>query len=151
MRYTHWVRTRMRRLLTVLLALLVYSLLLTVDGLRFFPQKVVESLFLLWLRFGFSAFVALLFLAIGTLVWLYARNRRVALLLFCFSVAMMMTFAVETGAASGDSLLSMVGGISSVLSVSLFALLLLLFPRNYLSSDSPSSLTTEGELRFHRQ
>src|SRR5438876_1053874 len=83
MRYTHWVRTRMRRLLTVLLALLVYSLLLTVDGLRFFPQKVVESSFLLWLRFGFSALVALLFLAIGTLVWLYARNRHVALLLFC--------------------------------------------------------------------
>ncbi len=138
MRYTHWVRTRMRRLLTVLLALLVYSLLLTVDGLRFFPQKVVESSFLLWLRFGFSALVALLFLAIGTLVWLYARNRHVALLLFCFTFTMMVAFAVETGASSDDSLLSAIGDMSSVLSVFLFALLLLFFPKSYLSSSAVS-------------
>lgn len=138
MKYRHWVRTRMGRLLTVLLALLIYFLLLTVDGLRFFPQGVGGSSFLLWLRFGFSALVALLFLAIGTLVWLYARNRQVALLLFCFTFTMMAAFAVETGASSDDSLLSAIGDMSSVLSVFLFALLLLFFPKSYLSSSAVS-------------
>ena len=153
MRYAYWARTRIGRLLTVLLALLVYCLLLTVDGLRFFPQQIVDSssLFTLWLRFGFSALAALLFLAVGTLVWLYARNRRVALFLFCFSCTMMITFAVETGAASNDSLLSVVGSISGVLSLSLFALLLLLFPKNYFSFGSSSHVVSGGELQSGQQ
>ena len=137
MKYMYWARTRIGRLLAVLLALLAYCLLLTVDAFRFFPQQIVSSssLFFPWLRFGFSALVALLFLAVGTLVWLYARNRRVALLLFCFSCTMMIAFAVETGAASDDPLLSLIGGISSASSLFLFAFLLLFFPKNYLSPD----------------
>jgi len=86
------------------------------------------------MSFGFSAFVALLFLAVGALVWLYARERRVALLLLAFSFTMMMSFAIETGAAlSNDPLLSLIGGMSSALAVLSFSVLLLLFPKNYLS------------------
>lgn len=134
MRYVYWVRTRAGRLLVMLLAMVIYSLLLTLDGLRFFPQAADSSSTLLHVaRFGFSAFVALIFLAVGALVWLYARDRRVALLLFCFSFVMMLSFAVQTGATSNDPLLSTIGDASSAISPYLFLILLLLFPRDYLS------------------
>jgi len=96
------------------------------------------------MRFGFSAFVALLFLAVGTLVWLYARDRRVASLLFSFSFSMMVAFVVQTGANLGDSLLSVVGGISSILSLLQLFVLLLLFPKNYLSLPLQSNLQEDG-------
>lgn len=135
MRYVPWVRVRAGRLLAVLLAIITYLLLLVVDAERYFPQVAnVSPPLLPWAQFGFSAFVALLFLAVGALVWLYARSRRVALLLFGFSFTMMMTFAVETAAVAGDSLLSSIGGISSGLALLLFAALLLFFPKNYFSS-----------------
>jgi len=123
----------------------VYFLLLSVDALRFFPRDVTDfsSLLLPWARFGFSALVALLFLAVGSLVWLYARNRSVALILFSFSFTMMVTFAVQTGAASDDPLLSAIGDSIVSLSLSLFSVLLLLFPRNYLSSSLQSGRESE--------
>ena len=146
MRYVHWARTRVRRLLIILLAIITYFLLLIVDALRYFPQFVSSnsSHWLPWMRFGFSAFVALLFLAVGTLVWLYARDRRVASLLFSFSFSMMVAFVVQTGANLGDSLLSVVGGISSILSLLQLFVLLLLFPKNYLSLPLQSNLQEDG-------
>jgi len=146
MRYVHWARTRIRRLLIILLAIITYFLLLIVDGLRYFPQFVSSnsSYWLPLMRFGFSAFVALLFLAVGTLVWLYARDRRVASLLFSFSFSMMVAFAVQTGANLGDPLLSVVGGISSILSLLQLFVLLLLFPKNYLSLPLQSNLLEAG-------
>ena len=142
MRYVHWARTRIRRLLIILLAIITYFLLLIVDALRYFPQFMSSnsSHWLPWMRFGFSAFVALLFLAVGTLVWLYARDRRVASLLFSFSFTMMVAFVVQTGANFGDPLLSVVGGISSILSLLQLFVLLLLFPKNYLSLPLQSNL-----------
>src|SRR6266702_2251143 len=126
MKYVQWIRTRAGRLLAILLAALTYLLLLTINGLRFFPYETVHhsSLILALMRFGFSAFVALLFLAVGALVWLYARERRVDLLLLAFSFTMMMSFAIETGAAlSNDPLLSLIGGMSSALAVLSFSVL----------------------------
>src|SRR5438874_6357145 len=122
MRYKAWGRARLRRLFAVLFAIGIYVLLLVVDGLRVFPPNGASNapLFLPLISFGFSAFVALLFLAIGTLVWLYARNRRVALLLFCFSFTLMVAFAVLTGAKLNDPLLSAIGAASSPLSLLLF-------------------------------
>src|SRR5712671_1931667 len=108
MKYISWVRFRIGRLLSILLAIIACIFLLTVDGLRFFPQDLANSssLFLTWARFGFSALVALMFLSVGALVWLYARSRNVALFLFCFSFTMMVTFAVQTGALSHDRALA---------------------------------------------
>lgn len=148
MRYVQWARFRFGRLLTVCLAVLAYFLLLILDGQYSFSQKIISDspLFLTWARFSFSAFVALLFLSLGILVWLYARSRRIALLLFCFSFTMMATFTVETGAPLGDPLLSTVAGIGSTLSLSFFAILLLLFPRNYLSLNSISYTTLRNKL-----
>jgi len=145
MRYMAWVRSRSTRLFAILLAVSIYFLLLILDALRYFPHHQASSSFFseAWLSFGFSAFVALMFLAVGSLVWLYARSRLVALLLFCFSFTMMVTFAVETGASLGDLLLSTFGGIGGAWALSLFLALLLLFPRSYLSSQSDA-----GSLRY---
>src|SRR5216684_1755 len=144
MQYLSWARIRTGRLLVILPAVVIYFLLLTVDGLRFFPHIVINSssLFLSWLRFGFSALVALMFLAVGILVWLYARSRFVASLLFSFSFTMMVTFVVQTTAASNDPLFSTISTASGALSLSLFSALLLLFPKNYLSL--PSQLEAES-------
>src|SRR5438477_6283124 len=135
MRYVHWARTRVRRLLIILLAIMIYFLLLIVDALAYFPHFMSNSTpyWLPWMRFGFSAFVALMFLAVGALVWLYARSRLMALLLFCFSFTMTVAFAVQTGAALNDVLFSTIGTVSGSLALLLFSTLLLLFPKNYLS------------------
>ena len=135
MRYVYWARARTGRFLIILLAIITYFFLLMVDALYYFPHFVSNnsSSWLPWMRFGFSSFVALLFLAVGTLVCLYARNRRVALLLFSFSCSMMVAFVVQTGAQLGDSLLSAFGGLGSVLSLFLLSVLLLLFPKDFLS------------------
>jgi len=154
MRYIQWTRTRAGRLLAILLGALIYLLLLTIDGLRFFPYETSHhvSLLLAWMSFGFSAFVALLFLAVGALVWLYARERRVALLLLAFSFTMMMSFAVEAGAALiGDPLLSLIGGMSSGLAVLLFSILLLLFPKNYFLSPIQRSSVPNNRSKSSRQ
>jgi signal transduction histidine kinase len=154
MRYVQWTRTRTGRLLTILLVGLIYLLLLAVDGLRFFPYETSHnvSLLLAWLSFGFSELVALLFLAVGALVWLYTRNRLVALVLFGFTFAMMTTFAMQTGDTSGDPLLSTISVISGALALLLFATLLLLFPRNHfaLSGDQHRSHREQNNILLLR-
>ncbi len=142
MRYLYWARVRAGRLLTVLLAVMIYFLLLTGDAFRFFPRHALN---LALLQFGFSALVALLFLAVGTLVWLYARDRVVALLLFSFSFTLMVSFSVQTAAVANDQLFTGFGTVSSVLSLPLFSILLLLFPRNFLSLRSQLNAESPGE------
>jgi signal transduction histidine kinase len=118
--------------------LLLCLLLLILDAVRVFtrggpglPANPIPPL--LWLRFGYSALVAGLFLAVGCLTFWYARARLVAMLLFCFCFAMAATFAVQTGALENDRVLSAIGAASSALALAPFAVLLLLFPRNYLA------------------
>jgi GAF domain-containing protein len=145
MRYLSWLRIRSTRRLVILIALLVYLILLTWDALYYFPANEKVGAWLPWLTFGFSAFVALMFLAVGTVVWLYARDRYVARFLFCFSLAMMVTFALETGAPS-DNTFSAIAGAASALAMLTLSILLLLFPKNYFSS--PSTPEKEREGRF---
>src|SRR6266446_2728222 len=134
MRYGSWARIRTGRLLVILIAVVLYVLLLIVDGLHFFsPTTSVSPLD--WARFGFSAFIAILYLAVGALVWLFARDRRVAFLLFCFSFTMMVVFAVETAAVqANDARFQTIADIGSPLTLILFSVLLLIFPKNYLAS-----------------
>ena len=137
MRYKSWARMPSVRLLVVITALLLYLLLLSVNGFSFFSRAAAASI-LNWTLFGFSAFVAAMFLAVGALVWLYVRDRRVALLLFLFSFTMMIAFAVETSAGSEGGPSSHVAPFSAVagagvsLALFFFAVLLLVFPRDYL-------------------
>src|SRR6266487_6251954 len=150
MRYVYWPPSRTGRLLIILLAIAIYFFLLAVDALRFFPHALSNTTphWLPWMRYGFSAFVALMFLAVGTLVWLYARSRLVALLLFCFSFTMMVTFTVETDAALNDALpvLSTIGTVATVLALFMLSTLLLLFPKNHLSWRVQSSVDTNNGL-----
>src|SRR6266700_7685741 len=101
------VHTRTWRALVVLVAVLIYAVLLIADGTH---SHFVPSSLYLWLTFGFSAFVALIFLSVGSLVWLYARDRNVAALLFASCCASMVLFVVETAASTDDPLFSMIAG-----------------------------------------
>src|SRR5215469_4396102 len=146
MRYVYWAHVRVGRLLAVVLALLVYLLLLSSEALLFLPRHPSDFPLL----FGFSSLVALLFLAVGALVWLYARDRRVALLLFGYCITTMATFAVEMGSVLNDPLSSAISSAGSVLSLSLFSALLLLFPRNYLFWSQRSDLRSNDRLHLGR-
>ena len=151
MKYMSWVRTRAGRLLVILIALVIYFLLSAMDGIRFFSLDVANAStpFQSWLRFGLAAFIGLIFLAIGALIWLYTRNRAVALLLFCFSFTMMVVFVSSTGAALNDPILSPINNASSPMSLSIFSVLLLLFPRNYLAlASSLDGRPKSGEQRL---
>ncbi|HET9921724.1 MAG TPA: ATP-binding protein [Ktedonobacteraceae bacterium] len=132
-----------RRLYVSAGTLLLYVLLVVMDLSRtFISAKDITSLST-WVYFGCSCVTALLFLAIGNLVWLYARERVVAALLFCFSLAMMVTLAVETGASANDILLSVFGDVGSQLALFFLSVLLLYFPRNYLAW-SPAKIGSAG-------
>lgn len=124
---------RAGRWLLISVASIVCALLLVINALDFFPQA--ENLSTIGLvRFGFSALTALVYLAVGSLVWLFARQRGVARLLFCFSLAMMVTFANETAGNAHGEIFATVTGMSSVLALASFATLLLMFPYDYLAA-----------------
>ncbi len=135
MKYLSWMRFRVGRFLIIFVAFIVYFFLLYIGGLRFFPSTNVNaaSLASFWFLLGFSALISLMFLAVGSLVWLFARDRHVALLLFCWSFTTMITFVLETGAVNNDVISSIFGGVGGSFSLALFAVFLLLFPRDYLS------------------
>lgn len=138
MRYVYWMRIKAGRLLIISLSVILYALLLIVNARHFFPHSALNAspLWLSWVYFGFSMFIALKFLAVGDLVWLYAKNRTIALLLFCFCLLMMVVFAVQTSAILNAPVFSMLSGGAGSLALLLFSILLLLFPKNYLSSPS---------------
>ena len=108
-------------------------LLLLADAFRTY---VIEATFTSLQTFGFATFVAAMYLAVGTLVWLYARDRVTARLMYGVSCAVMIPFALETAAAAGDQFAEAVSSASSSLGLLLFALLLLHFPQNMLSTIS---------------
>jgi signal transduction histidine kinase len=134
-KYTFWLRIKAGRLLVILLAVALYICLVVVDGMRVFPHDPTSNVapWLPWATFGLSSFVALMFLAVGSLVWVYARNRTIAFLLFGFSCTMTMAFAAQAGASLGDPLLSAIGAIGADLSLFLLAILLFFFPSKFSS------------------
>jgi signal transduction histidine kinase len=155
MKYIYRSRVKTKRLFVIIGAFLCYLLLILVDGWSTFPQGINTASPFLWMWFGSSVLIALLFLTIGSLVWRYARNRFIALLLFCFSFTMMVTFVVETGATVDDPLLSALGSVSSQFALFLLSALLLLFPRNYLawppSKEMPTSKASNGQRIYDRR
>ncbi|HZR44068.1 MAG TPA: ATP-binding protein [Ktedonobacteraceae bacterium] len=133
MRYLYWTHLRKRRLFVILFATVVDLLLLSLNAQYAFMHYTANISSSLWIFFGFSALTSLMFLSIGSLVWLYARNRPVALILFSFSMSMMVLFSSETGSALGNVPFEVLTGSCSLLAIPLFSTLLLLFPRNHLS------------------
>src|SRR2546428_8641085 len=98
-----WPRVKVNRLLAVLLAMLIFVLLVSLQTQLVFQQGAtsVFQQVQLWSQFCVTILVALIFLAVGALVWLYARDRRVALILFGFCSTMMVTFAALGGGSIG--------------------------------------------------
>lgn len=153
MKHISWARGRRGRFLGIIVALACYIFLLSFDASRSFPLALSNNSvpsWLTWLRFGFSAFVAFIFLAVGALVWLYARSRQVAMVLFGLSFAMMITFTVQTGAKLNDLLLSVIGLGSSGAALFLFSALLLVFPRNFLAFPTSGEVVEPQKVLFKR-
>src|ERR1700738_1485255 len=124
--------TRIKRRFIVPLLLICYGGLFLLDGHAFFARTVSsQSSIVLWKQLGFSALSAFLFIAVGTLVWLYARNRSVAWLLLCFCSSMMVSFIVSPAAKENDPTFSAIGTVSSGYALVAFSLLLLFFPHNF--------------------
>jgi signal transduction histidine kinase len=119
-----------------------YGGLIFLDARAFLARSVsFMPLVASWKQLGFSALSAFLFLAIGTLVWLYARNRTVAWLLFGFCSAMALSFAVSPAAKENDPTFSAIGSISSGYALLAFSVLLLFFPYNFWDAPNASRVT----------
>lgn len=135
------IRARLWRYLVILFTLLIFVALMAIDAQNFLVRSSGHGFFMLdMLRFSFSLLVSLTFLSVGAPVWLFARERRVAFLLFCFSFTIMLSFALQIVAGPSDRLLSAITNSGAALSLSLFATLLLYFPVNhYAISDEQAS------------
>ncbi len=128
--------TFLYRLLVVCVATIVLLLVLLGDAL-YTPLLHVRLI-----RLGFDTFVAVMFLALGTLVWLYARDRITARLMYGVTCAVMLTFALETATAAGNLFAQAISGACSSLALLLFALLLLHFPQDVFATFSQNQVLT---------
>jgi len=135
---SHGCGGRARRWLLIAPGALLCGLLLIVNALQYFAAGANP---LSLARFGFSACTPLVYLAVGSLVWLFARQRRVSFLLFGFSLAMAVTFANETAGGLHLAWFTAATGISVVAALASFAILLLNFPYNYLAPPLACSQT----------
>lgn len=138
----YWIQARVKRLFVILGVLLIYLFLLIVNTELLVRHYEVSSISLLWLSFSFSTFTALVFLCVASLVWLYVRERRIAIVLFSFSFFMMLALVNESG-SSYSGVLELISAISSTCLLPLLALLLLIFPKNHLFF--PRNSQREGE------
>lgn len=119
---------RTKNALIILLVVLICATLFLLDASRYFAQRDHTLIF-----FSFSVLIALLFLTIGIVVWLYSLRRGVAKLMGGFCVGIAATFLVQTGAQGGDALLLTISSISSAFAVLCLFGLFLLFPHNILA------------------
>ncbi|BCL84035.1 hypothetical protein ccbrp13_65000 [Ktedonobacteria bacterium brp13] len=113
---------KMRRILVVIFAFIIYIALLTDTNLA-----AISSGQILHVYFATSALSALIFLSVGSFVWLYASDRRVALSLLGFCFALMVTFSVENRSPD-DRILICLGEIGSVGAILCLSYLLIVFP-----------------------
>ncbi len=137
MKHGVWKRFRANRLAVILGALIVFFVLAFVDAEQTFSHITAFHSFLLpvWVSFGFSLTVALIFITVGSLIWFYSHDRQVSFLLFAFSCAMMITFELETASSvilPNTQLIPALSGLTSSLALILFAAILLAFPKNHL-------------------
>jgi len=113
---------KMRRTLVVVFSFIIYIALLTDTNLA-----AISSGQVLHVYFATSALSALIFLSVGSFVWLYASDRRVALSLLGFCFALMVTFSVENRSPD-DRILICLGEIGSVGAILCLSYLPIVFP-----------------------
>jgi len=137
MKHGFWMRFRANRLVIIFCVFLLYIVLAFANAQQTFlhPTAFHALALPIWLSFGFSLSIALIFLAVGSVIWFYSRDRQVAFLLFTFSCTIMVAFELETSASIGlpDTQLSnTVSDLASLIAIFLFAAILLVFPKNHL-------------------
>ena len=81
-----------------------------------------------------SVLVGLIFLLVGSLVWLSSSDRLVSALLLVFCIFAAWAFGVETGIQGGDHFLVALGSMSRSIALVVLAVTLLFFPHNVLAS-----------------
>ncbi len=133
-----WRRVRVNRLLVILLSVLAYIIFAIIDACQTFSPLTAFHILVLpvWLLFGFSLTVGLISLTVGSLIWFFSYSRRLSFLLFVFSCSFMISFELETASsitATNGGVLDVLEAIVSSLAVFLFALILLVFPKNHLA------------------
>jgi signal transduction histidine kinase len=145
-------RRRFRRAFVIPLALGAYCYFLLLDAQHFFARLTAQPSIpgQSWILLGFSGLTALLFLAVGMMVWLAARTRPVAWLLFAFCLAMMVSFTVSSAAYLNDPVLSALGSISSGMAVLTFSILVLYFPHDFVASIDQRSAVGRWTLHGYR-
>ena len=122
---------RNRRLLLLVGAAILLVLVLIADGESLSWSSIADSERLsLTVWYTVSILIALLFFGVGAIVWLYGRQRRVAVLLFGFCYMMTLVFGTLIGVNSGDKLLNAVTNSCCALAVPFLTTLLLSFPND---------------------
>jgi len=142
MKNRFWIRFRAKRLSAILIVFLLYINLAIMDGMQAFAHTPAVQPLPLWIAFGFSLSVALIFFAVGSLIWFYSRNRQVASLLFFFTSVAMIAFELEIASSATTPeahIVIAISGLASVLSIVLFAVILLVFPKDHLKSSTQKS------------
>ncbi len=139
-----WRRFRVNRLVVIFVAVIIYIALAIFDGqLTYSCQEALrDSVIPIWIAFGFSLSVALIFLAVGSLTWFYSRNRYVSFLLFIFSCVIMIAFELETSSSitvPDTRVASTIASTASSVAIVLFAVILLVFPKNHLTTSTAPS------------
>ena len=133
------VHRKTSRVIVIVMAVIVYAILAVANGEYTFSHTttLLPFSFPITISLGFSLFIALTYLLIGSLVWFYARNRNISLLLCILCYISMIPFELETASlvdASGTSWLTLISHVSSTFAIFLLAILLLIFPKNFFLS-----------------
>ncbi|HEY7417108.1 MAG TPA: hypothetical protein VH593_18115, partial [Ktedonobacteraceae bacterium] len=133
-KYAHRAYVNMPRLLVVACTMLAYISFLSIDMSDTFQGYPVKAFpFSTWLSFGLAEFIGLLFFLSGTLVWLYARDRIVASLLYCFSYSTAIVFTLQSAALrSNTPSFHIITAVASIFAMLFLVLFTLTCPLNYL-------------------
>ena len=130
MKYSYAYLGKFSRLLIIIAALCIYIGIEIANALEMFYGPV-SSFSIAWLSFifGLSSLTSFIFLAVGSLVWVYARERRVAYLLFIYSIAMMITFTSFAN-LNANQMFSSLGKIAALVALTLVSIIFFYFPQN---------------------
>lgn len=127
MGYLFRSRDKSQRFHLILWTAALYILFAAINGKDYFSSGTLSVVLYQWLFFGFFTFVSLLFFSVGSLVWFYARDRRFAIFLFGFSLAMMLILEAEV-VDTGSFIFAVLSYISVPIAFFMAYAFLLFFP-----------------------
>jgi GAF domain-containing protein/CheY-like chemotaxis protein len=140
----------MGRVAAVICAYALYVWLLCYDAYGTFstPPTRYASFMRLLTEYSFSALVAFLYLTVGSLAFLYIRHRWLGFVLFAFCCSTAATFTQETGSVLARAESPLISSAASSLALLLLAVLLLIFPHNYLGHQGKGGRGRKAPVRW---